>query len=297
MKRTNLICVFIVTLLVSFTKGAPAIKPSFGKFIVFGDSISDVKNYYKASNGLFPSNGYYDGRFSDGLLWCDWLSKFLNTTMKNYAFGGAGVDSDLIAPSQMISLNFTFIIPGIKQQVESFLVNTKINDDYTNTLFSLWSAGNDYLSLNFKLNPEIIVNSLSSSIQRLITTVGASYFLIMNMSDVRKSPRFNSKSDETKELIHSTIIRHNELLSSMVTNLSKDYNIQIYFINTYEIFDRAMTKKGQGLLGITNIVDACQPVPVISLPICDKYFWFENIHPTRVVHKAFADEIVNQNFT
>ncbi|CAI2176821.1 6751_t:CDS:2 [Funneliformis geosporum] len=285
----NLICVFIVILFISFTltKGAPVNKTSFDKFIVFGDSISDVKNYYKASNELFPSGGYYDGRFSDGLLWCDWFTKSINATMENYAFGGAGVD-------QIISTNFYLVIPGIKQQVDSYLANANKSDDYTNTLFSLWPAGNDYLSLDFKLNPEIIVNSLSSSIQRLITTVGARYFLIMNMSDVRKSPRFNSKSDETKELINSIVLRHNELLSSMVTNLSKDYNIQIYFINAFEIFDRAMTKEGESLLGITNIVDACQSLPVISLPICDKYFWFDNVHPTRVVHKAFADEIVNQ---
>ncbi|CAG8502797.1 7773_t:CDS:2 [Funneliformis mosseae] len=289
MKQTNLISAFLATLLVSFTltKGAPVNKTSFDKFVVFGDSIS-------ASNGLIPSGRYFDGRFSDGLIWCDWFTLSINATMENFAFGGAGVDSDLIAPSQIISFNFTMIIPGIKQQVDSFLASANKNNDYTNSLFSLWPAGNDYLSLDFNLNPAIVVNSLSTSIQRLITTVGARYFLIMNMADARKSPRFSSKSNEFKELINTTILRHNELLSTMVTNLSKEHDIQIYFINSYEIFDRDMTIEGQRSLGITNIVDSCETMPFFSTQKCDGYFWFDDVHPTRVVHKALADEIANQ---
>ncbi|CAG8457168.1 777_t:CDS:2 [Funneliformis caledonium] len=289
MKQTNLISAFLATLLVSLTltRGAPVNKTSFDKFVVFGDSIS-------ASDGLFPSGRYFDGRFSDGLIWCDWFTLSINATMENFAFGGAGIDSDLIAPSQIISFDFTMIIPGIKQQVDSFLASANKNNDYTNSLFSLWSAGNDYLSLDFNLNPAIVVNSLSISIQRLITTVGARYFLIMNMVDARKSPRFNSKSDEIKELINTTILRHNELLSTMVTNLSKEHDIQIYFINSYEIFDRDMTIEGQRSLGITNIVDACETMPFFSTQKCDEYFWFDDVHPTRVVHKALADEIANQ---
>ena len=66
--------------------------------VSFGDSFSDVGNDSLASNGAYPpASAYYNGRFSNGPIWLDYLAKDLGVAAPtpslaggaNYAFGGA----------------------------------------------------------------------------------------------------------------------------------------------------------------------------------------------------------------
>ena len=59
--------------------------------IVFGDSLSDTGNIYKATQETIPPPPYFEGRFSNGLLWIDYLKHQLQLTSEsliNFAFAG-----------------------------------------------------------------------------------------------------------------------------------------------------------------------------------------------------------------
>ena len=44
------------------------------KIVVFGDSLSDINNVYNKSNWIIPNNKtWYQGRFTNGLTWVEYL--------------------------------------------------------------------------------------------------------------------------------------------------------------------------------------------------------------------------------
>ena len=84
------------------------------ELVVFGDSLSDVGNIREISAGFDflppipdPAAGYYEGRFSNGPVWVDYLADRLSLPRTkpsreggtNYAHGGARVlEGSLLAP-------------------------------------------------------------------------------------------------------------------------------------------------------------------------------------------------------
>src|SRR6056300_526279 len=72
---------------------------------VFGDSFSEVGNINNASNGTQPGVWSYDGRYSDGRVWEEYLLQFFDLPNEltpssqggtNHAYGGATVDNTYI---------------------------------------------------------------------------------------------------------------------------------------------------------------------------------------------------------
>ncbi|MHC5725840.1 MAG: SGNH/GDSL hydrolase family protein, partial [Nostoc sp.] len=60
--------------LFSFMLPTKASAASFDQLYVFGDSLSDTGNIYNATGKTYPqSPPYFDGRFSDGPIWIDYL--------------------------------------------------------------------------------------------------------------------------------------------------------------------------------------------------------------------------------
>jgi phospholipase/lecithinase/hemolysin len=68
----------------------------FSDLIVFGDSLSDVGNIQSAI-GIYPGDGYFNGRFSNGSVYAEALSMGLGlgplvrstNSGDNFAYGGA----------------------------------------------------------------------------------------------------------------------------------------------------------------------------------------------------------------
>ena len=59
---------------------------------VFGDSLHDTGNLFKATEGEMPSRIYYEGRFSNGPVYCEYLADIFSEkagrkiALKNYAY-------------------------------------------------------------------------------------------------------------------------------------------------------------------------------------------------------------------
>src|ERR1700739_4767223 len=71
--------------------------PSYNKIVIFGDSLSDKGNLYKATMNKMPkSPPYYKGRFSNGLTWSDMAATYFadknKVNTENYAVGGETVN-------------------------------------------------------------------------------------------------------------------------------------------------------------------------------------------------------------
>jgi thermolabile hemolysin len=53
--------------------------------------LDDGNGVYKLSDGTFPPPPYFEGRFSNGPVWVEYLSKKLGLASVNYAAGGATI--------------------------------------------------------------------------------------------------------------------------------------------------------------------------------------------------------------
>ena len=48
---------------------------TFTNLYVFGDSLSDAGNVFAATAGQQPGSPYYDGRYSNGPVWVEYLAE------------------------------------------------------------------------------------------------------------------------------------------------------------------------------------------------------------------------------
>ncbi len=291
--------------LLSFMLPTKASAASFDQIFVFGDSLSDTGNTYNATGKTFPqSPPYFEGRFSNGPLWVEYLGDQLGlkptlfTTIPatpptqgiNFAFGGAssGLDNAVVP---------NVGLPGVLQQVLGFAGNLQANNQTAdpNALYTLWGGANDF----FFLNPEDSTTPISNISLALNTLVGvgAKNILVFNLPDLGQLPAATIDNRNPVTLSESTN-EFNLGLATTVNALSRNPNLNIISIDTFSLFNQASA------LGFTNVtesclsrLDICDPGNNKSclsrLDICDpgnnKFLIWDDFHPTTAAHKVIAD--------
>lgn len=169
MRKKIFLLVFLAVLSFIMTAFVPSIYGvnKINQLYIFGDSLSDTGNIYRATGGAYPSSPpYFQGRYSNGLVWVEYLASGLKLTPKqstNFAFGGATTGTS--------SMNG---IPGLLAQVDNF---TKAHPDINpNALYVLWAGANDYLYGTS--NSTMPIENLSKAIH-LLSTRGAKKFSLL----------------------------------------------------------------------------------------------------------------------
>lgn len=282
--------------LFSFMLPTKASAASFDQLYVFGDSLSDTGNIYNATRKTYPeSPPYFEGRFSDGPLWVDYLGDQLGlkptlltdinfTTIPptpiptqgiNFAFGGA---SSGLGNAVRPDLN----LPGVLKQVLGFAGTLKANNQTAdpNALYTLWGGANDF----FFLNPEdstTPINNISLALNTLVG-VGAKNILVFNLPDLGQLPaaKIDNRNPTT---LSKSINEFNLGLAKTVSDLSQNPNLNIFSVDTYFLFNQAST------LGFTNVTDSCLFSPDICNPGNNKFLVWDRFHPTTAAHQVIAD--------
>lgn len=285
-----------------------AFSSSFDKIVVFGDSLSDSGNLYQVMFKQFPASPpYFEGRFSNGKVWVEWLPALLaengkKITLENYAFGGAmALDDDLI---YLPGANLT-----LSSQVDFYLNQQLTHEMSPHTLYVFLIGGNDYL-LNPEValeNPELITDRITSKISdeaERLANVGAKTILVGNIPDLGKTPF--SREISLDQSISDISVLHNQKLKQKVERLKETGNMTkwIYF-NIHEFFKDAYDhpeKYGfeytmrpcidtqDDFYTETYAVERYTHSKLINMtePNCDKYMFFDLVHPTNRGHHFAA---------
>jgi thermolabile hemolysin len=279
--KKNILFLAIITLL-SFlmTVFAPSILSAqkINQLYIFGDSLSDTGNIYRATGGVYPSSPpYFQGRYSNGLVWVEYLASGLKLTSEqrtNFAFGGATTGSS--------GMNG---IPGLLAQVDNF---TKAHPDINpNALYVLWAGANDYLYGTS--NSTMPIENLSKAIQ-LLSTGGAKKILVANIPDLGKLPatRYTANSNSLSQ----SAIAHNLSLAKSfeVLNDKLGHDTQIIELDVNSLYREAITEPAK--FGFTNVTNACLNNNVNNVAVCDnpdKFLFWDGIHPTTAGHRILAE--------
>ncbi|WP_445632832.1 GDSL family lipase [Nostoc sp. DSM 114161] len=264
---------------------------NYDDIYVFGDSLSDTGNVFNATNRVIPpSPTYFNGHFSNGPVWVEYLASKLGLTFNpknNFAFGGATTGSD--------NLGLSFL-PGLKQQINEFTTLNKSAD--RDALYIIWAGANDYLKYFFDEtpNPTESVANLSSAITSL-TAVGAENILVVNLPDLGKFP-VTGGNIQTASILSSFTNAHNSNLAATINllnqQLSPEANIIPFDINS--LFNRIIADPDE--FGFTNVTDSCVgelsvvPIEVPVKPVVcepDKFLFWDEIHSTTATNQLIGE--------
>lgn len=270
---------FIMVILTASTQGSQISSQSLTNYkinevYVFGDSLSDTGNIFKATNGVYPpSPPYFQGRYSNGPVWVEYLGSQLglnNTKNINFAYGGATTVSG--------SVNG---VPGVLSQVYSYTKSqSKINP---NALYILWAGANDYLFGATNTNSAIA--NLSNAVKSLLTA-GAKTILVANLPDLGKIPATSNTAYSTN-LSTVTNLHNSELTESIEAIQQKSgAGNNIIQLNVNSLYREAISQPVK--FGLTNVTSSC----LTNVNTCnnpDHFLFWDGIHPTTAAHRILAD--------
>ncbi|CAG8458949.1 4451_t:CDS:2 [Ambispora gerdemannii] len=268
----------------------------FQTFSIIIKLKSDNGNVYKLTNGTWPASYNYPGRFSNGIVWPEYLSKLLNIPLFDYAYGSATADETLV--QGYTGANMDIKVPGVVQQVQTFVSSKDANADLSNAIATILISGNDYFFSNLTVDPKEVVSRLAQSWETLYQN-GIRNFLIISLPKLSNLPAARDPSVNQSQfaLIQSVEIKHNNALCDAIEQFTNAYqDVKVYEFDMAMFFDWFKQKRAASL-DITNFTNACVDFNVSPPKICanpETYFYWDAVHLTTKVHGALADSFQSE---
>ncbi|MBW8304848.1 MAG: autotransporter domain-containing protein, partial [Brevundimonas sp.] len=270
---------------------------SYGRLVVFGDSLSDNGNLYTLL-GQPTSPPYYQGRFSNGPVFTELLGFNAGlytqgapvTGSVNYAFGGARTDNAALPPGMRNQL-LAYTGGG-----GTFGANDLVSVlGGANNLFQQLSAyGALPPAQQAVTNPQAFVQPVAmaaaADIHFIVNSVagaGAGTILVSNLPRLGITPQFNqglaAPLAPLADFAGSTF--NSALLTGLFGVAATNPNSNIILMDLYKISDPLAGNPG--LFGLTNAHDACfNGVTFCADP--DSYLYWDGVHPTAAGHRLIA---------
>jgi len=191
--------------------------------VAFGDSLSDVGNTYLAA-GIPPSPPYYQGHYSNGPIWLEYLANSLGVPAPtaslaggtDYAWGGAETGSGL-------SYEGT---PNIGSQISTYLAS---NTPLSTQLITIWGGANDFLNGGVT-NPAVPVANLISEISTL-AAAGGKQFLVPNLPLLGDLPATNTLPQANRDALNFLTLTFDSMLYSQLNQLQGKLGITMHQVD------------------------------------------------------------------
>lgn len=304
MKKFIHFVIFSMLLLVSM----PGLAKTIDQMIVFGDSLSDNGNFYSFSMHIVPKNPpYFAGHFSNGITWIEHVADHLHLNRENpeqfldLAYGGATARADN---------------NDIAWQIKTYLKKYPQDERAADHLFVLWVGGNDYLP--GKGSSDVLTTETIAAIQKHLETLiqhGAKHILTLNLPNLGQTPLAKLAGPHYAEKITRMIQLHNAKLVMMLSKLRlQNPEVEFIFFDVTSSFKDALDHPQK--FGIKQTQEPCfkgdtfmysalndpvydrlkerfyQADRVVYCAKADEYFFWDHVHPTRVVHEMIAEKVL-----
>ncbi|MBI4776421.1 MAG: SGNH/GDSL hydrolase family protein [Deltaproteobacteria bacterium] len=239
----------------------------FTDVVAFGDSLSDNGNVFALTRGFIPDQTlYYEGRFSNGPVWVEYLTDELGVGghLRDYAYGGAQTAGA--------------IPPGLLQQVQYFVETFEVP---SRALFAIWIGANDLWREGADVSASVrnIMDALD-----LLVSAGADHFLIPNLPNLGATPKWSGSPESYGKGMDVTVEFNRKLKDGVDTFMEENAGVTVYFLDVFELFEVLMVDYSS--LGFTNVTEECPNFGVNFDG--DGYLFWDEIHPTRQGHEYMA---------
>ena len=285
------------------------------RFVVFGDSLSDPGNFYRASGitskapfALVPSAPYEIGghHFSNGKTWAEQLADQIGShgsgaaallnpaEFTNYAVGGARA-----------RLGASPTPYDLTTEVSLFLTNFG-GQACSNATYIFWIGGDDLrdalesLPQSGLAGAELIINRAVTSIANNIVALwsaGARNFLILDAPDISNAPAVTAAGPAAIEAGARLSAAFNVGLGGAIVSLQALPQIQITRFDDNALVDAIIATPAA--FGLSDVRDTCLTFGVVANAICqtpETFLFWDGIHPTTAAHGFVAAAIRASDF-
>ena len=253
--------------------GAP-----FTKIYAFGDSLSDTGNFFALSGS--PGEPYFEGRFSNGPVWIEYLAQDLGMggdDVINYAVGGAttGRENNLDIPGYTD-------FPGLQDQLDFFEDDLGDRPADRRALYIVWAGANDFF-VSEDGPEETIASAIENTavaVQRLYAA-GARRIMVVNLPDLGLTPLSRLWNQSAELSFLSAIYNHS--LEQMLDQLA------FAGIVTSRLDAERLMQDIVALpvsFGLSNVTDSF--IDVGGDP--SGFLFWDRLHPSTAGHVSIAEE-------
>jgi phospholipase/lecithinase/hemolysin len=255
--------------------------PPFSEIVAFGDSLTDTGNVFIATGGAIPASPpYFNGHFSNGPVWVEYLADNLGLPLPAPSLGGG---TNYAFSTAETGFGFTPDgVPNVGTQIDAFLGggNTLQEDD----LVVVWAGANDFIR-GGEIRPWVPVRNLARHITTL-ADAGATTILTANLPPLGLLPAFRDHPLQAAFLNLETVV-FNHLLDFTLNRLDRRLpGVDIIRLDVFGLVVQGAADPGE--FGFTNVRDpVLEDGSVVGDP--DTYFWWDEVHPTTRVHELLGD--------
>ncbi len=271
--------------------------------VSFGDSLSDTEATSNLMFHIIPNRTtWFAGHFTNGLTWAEYAAQNLGIISYNEAWGGAGVNPQLVFNTiwwaQALSYIAGLYFPSIYQQNQFYtrLVENVAPRNPDETLYTLLIGGNDFI--NYNEASSMVLNRVAETVAYLINSNHAKNIVLLNLPNLSLAPVFSADKALIKPLVESKTAEYNADLLLLLAKLNQQYPaVKIRLFDSYKVFQQITAFPA--IYGFSNSVDPCLVAPDSSYvwyttmkADCDGYnyvFW-DSLHPTTAIHKILGEE-------
>jgi outer membrane lipase/esterase len=262
---------------------------TYGRLVVFGDSLSDNGNLYLVTGGGTPTSPpYYQGRFSNGPTWVELLGFSLShfngspAGSIDLAFGGAETgNAELPTPR------------GIRRQLTDYQLSGGVFG--SGDLVTVWGGANNVfnnmLAAAGSGDPITYMNGVTTTaagdigfVVNGVAGAGAGTVLVANLPDLGATPQFRATPGQPLAN-YASISFNGALKAQLQAAAAANPDSNIIMMDVFRIGQAVQAQPGA--FGFTNVTDRCfNGVTVCANP--DAYMYWDSVHPTAAGHRLLA---------
>lgn len=270
--------------------GGPGNGAPFTGIVAFGDSLTDNGNIFELTGGCYPNPilGYDDGRFSNGLVWLEYLAQEMGIepgSVRNFAVGGATSGYDNINDNYDDCLNDEY--PGLQDELDSFEAELNGKKADKRALYVVWAGSNDFYDSDLTQADQTISTGVLNNViavQRL-HQAGAKRIMVVKMPDLGLTPFGNGPATASLLTIISRV--YNDTLDLALDGLAAT-GVETIRVDASGVLQDAVSNPED--FGFSNVDKAYLPYGQIRRADPSEFLFWDPFHPTTRGHLFLAEE-------
>jgi outer membrane lipase/esterase len=262
--------------------------PTLDQMLVFGDDLTDGG---AGANGIFAltlgqsptSPPYFDGRWTNGLIYSDWLYGFLgipyDPVKDNLAVAGATTGTLNIITGDG---------KGMLNQIQAYLAsNPTISPT---TLVLLFAGPNNFLLPG--LDPATVIPQALNDITQAVTLLagaGAKHIVLVSIPSYGRAPFAQPLG--LRDAFDFLTVTFNDGLTALLDGLKQQLpQVSFFLVNAFEVQFGAILMPE--LFGFTDVDNPCFfDGQICSTP--DQFLYWDEMHFSRIFHQFLGGQFAN----
>jgi len=283
------------------------------KLIAFGDSLTDNGNLLGLTEGGLPPAPYFEGRFTNGFVWVEFLADALGLDRPtprypaaagtNYAVAGAATGTAETSTWTPLLTGLALTIPalGVRRQVDDFVADLAAGAHPNlcpDSPVLLWGGSAEMVVLGGAPQYQDMLDNLKGSLHALIDG-GLTNLIVLNVPPLFASPAATGpipslfvQATLAEDNLTENIAAYNEELLLLLEDKKSHHEcVEITHVDTFTIIgtlagDSQWEEFGTPVLNEEELHLNQQEV----IANAGNAFWYDGVHPTATVHEIIAGE-------